>query len=108
VLATVAFARRTSARPGWSQIDDGHFKSRRILAVDAAGNLYVSGDWGAGPENDSWILKQDEQGNWSRIATRGHAVGQVNVLEGLALDGAGNLYVADTGNNWVQKYTPGP
>jgi hypothetical protein len=27
---------------------------------------------------------------------------------GLAVDGAGNLYVVETGNHRVLKYTPGP
>jgi DNA-binding beta-propeller fold protein YncE len=49
--------------------------------------------------------------NWSVIATSGTAVGQV-ILDGatgersgLAVDGAGDLYVTDTGNDRVQEYT---
>jgi hypothetical protein len=42
------------------------------------------------------------------IATSGTAIGQVNSPSDFAVDGAGNLYVADTGNNRVLKYTPGP
>jgi hypothetical protein len=29
-------------------------------------------------------------------------------MSSTAVDPAGNLYVADTGNNRVQKYTPAP
>jgi DNA-binding beta-propeller fold protein YncE len=49
--------------------------------------------------------------NWSVIATGGQAIGQVdfyNYGAGLAVDGAGNLYVADSGNNRVQMYAPKP
>jgi hypothetical protein len=44
------------------------------------------------------------------IATYGAALGQVDFSygEGVAVDGAGNLYVADGANNRVQKYTPSP
>lgn len=65
------------------------------------GNFYVAqGD----------IQKWDAQGNWSVVATGGTGLGQVALYEtsGLAVDGAGNLYVADTGNNRVLKYTPAP
>jgi DNA-binding beta-propeller fold protein YncE len=52
--------------------------------------------------------------NWSVIATQGTDLGQVHLsgtltaTSGLAVDGAGHLYVADTDNNRVQMYTPGP
>jgi DNA-binding beta-propeller fold protein YncE len=42
------------------------------------------------------------------IASYGPNLGQVSRPWGLAVDAAGNLYVADTGNNRVLKYTPGP
>jgi hypothetical protein len=43
--------------------------------------------------------------NWSVIAPAGTGLGQVRVPWYLAVDGAGNLYVADTGNSRVQEYT---
>jgi tripartite motif-containing protein 71 len=81
------------------------------LAVDAAGNLYVADNpnW---PKDGGRIQKRDAQGNWSVVATTGPALGQVDFggdySGGLALDAAGNLYVADTYNHRVQKYAPGP
>jgi sugar lactone lactonase YvrE len=85
------------------------------LAVNSAGDLYVAV---AGPAVEytdiSQIHMRDTQGNWSVIAPYGTAIGQVRgqfghpVPAGLAVDGAGHLYVADTGNYRVQVYTPGP
>jgi DNA-binding beta-propeller fold protein YncE len=48
------------------------------------------------------------RGKWSVIANSGGEVGQVSDPSGLAVDTAGNLYVADSGNNRVQMYTPQP
>jgi hypothetical protein len=58
--------------------------------------------------NDPCIQQRDAQGNWSVIAAQDGPLGQVDNSRALAVDGAGNLYVADTNNNRVQVYTPGP
>jgi sugar lactone lactonase YvrE len=113
---------KRDAQGNWSVIAErgealGQVYSPIALAVDAAGNLYVA-DQGVSGSAAGRIQKRDAQGNWSVIATGGDALGQVYLLPdyyqdgydhggGLAVDGAGNLYVADTGNNRVQKYTPG-
>ena len=73
--------------------------SPTALAADAMGNLYLAGD------NLQW---RDGQGLLSVIAPAGTTVGQVSSPTGLAVDSAGTLYVADSGNDRVQKYTPGP
>jgi DNA-binding beta-propeller fold protein YncE len=94
---------RRDAQGNWSKIAD--FSG--ALAVDGGGNLYVAHRDGSGGR----IQKRDAQGNWSVIATAGSALGQVNFGDyggGLAVDAAGNLYVADTGNNRVQMYAPRP
>ena len=82
------------------------------VAVDGAGNLYVADTY-----NDD-IRKVTPVGtNWvvSTIAgvagTNGPADGtnsgaRFNNPYGIALDGAGNLYVADTGNNTIRKVAP--
>jgi sugar lactone lactonase YvrE len=69
------------------------------LAADAMGNLYLAGDN---------LQRRDAQGLLSVIAPAGAAVGQVSPPTGLAVDSAGHLDVADTGNNRVQEYTPLP
>jgi DNA-binding beta-propeller fold protein YncE len=69
--------------------------------MDTAGNLYVA-EW---DDVSGRIEKRDAQGNWSVIATYGEAPAQVAGPTTLAVDAAGNLYVADSGNNRVQEYT---
>lgn len=51
--------------------------------------------------------KRTAQGEWSILGTReGCAPGQLHGRAGgIAVDAAGNLYVADTGDDRVQKYT---
>jgi hypothetical protein len=85
------------------------------LAVDTTGNLYVADHYldSATAGFLGRIQKRDAQGSWSVIATAGSDLGQVESQYysgpfGLAVDGGGNLYVADAGNNRVLKYVPGP
>jgi sugar lactone lactonase YvrE len=75
------------------------------IAVDAAGNIYVS-DYG-----DNLIRKISTTGIVSTIAGNGNQ-GSLNGLDtassfngptALALDAAGNIYVADDNNNMVRK-----
>lgn len=90
----------------------GQVDGPSALAVDGAGNLYVA-DAPYEPTLAKYVgrvRKRDAQGSWSVLAAGGSGPGQVDLSYGgaLAVDGAGNLYVADTGNNRVQMYTPGP
>ncbi len=80
------------------------------LAVDASGNLYVS-EYGT-----ERISKVDPNGNLTPFAGNfGYGVSgdggpalsaSFASPQGLAVDGAGNLYVADSDNNRIRKITP--
>lgn len=78
------------------------------LALDRAGTLYVSD----GGDNNR-IRKIAADGSVSTLAggAEGFADGigaaaAFHTPSGLALDAAGNLYVADTGNNAIRKVSP--
>ncbi len=78
------------------------------VVLDQQGNLYVAD----GGDNNS-IRKIDLNGVSTTLAggTEGYAEGAptasaFNTPSGLAIDVAGNLYVADTGNNAIRKIKP--
>jgi sugar lactone lactonase YvrE len=78
------------------------------VALDQQGNLYIA-DGG----DNNIIRKIDLNGVTSTLAggTEGYAEGAstaaaFNTPSGLAVDAAGNVYVADTGNNAIRKVTP--
>jgi sugar lactone lactonase YvrE len=80
------------------------------VAVDASGNLFVS------DEGDGRIRMITTSGDISVIAGNGSAgfsgdggpagLAQFRYAQGLAVDAAGNLFIADTGNNRVRKLIP--
>lgn len=83
------------------------------VAVDGSGNIYVA------DEGNNLIRKVTPGGYVSTLAgggcsgctNRGYANGQgVNAVfyspQGVAVDGTGNVYVADEGNNLIRKINP--
>jgi trimeric autotransporter adhesin len=81
------------------------------LAVDGAGNLYIA-DF-----SNNVVRKVTSGGTISTIAGTGLAgyagdggaavQAQLHGPNAIALDSAGNLYVADSGNHVIRKITPG-
>lgn len=77
------------------------------IAVDAAGNLYIA------DTHNHRIRKVDSAGNITTIAGDGTSgfsgdggpatSAQLSYPHGIAVDSAGNLYIADFGNNRVRK-----
>lgn len=83
----------------------GQFGEPRGVVVDASGTVYVT-DYSA-----HIVLKVTAAGVVSKIAgtaptpgsTDGSTAALFNAPSGIALDSAGNLYVADTANNTIRK-----
>jgi sugar lactone lactonase YvrE len=103
----------TAAGDGSPGLQGGAARGARFsdpfgVAVSTDGSVYVSD---AGESNS--IRKLDARGEVTTLAggREGFADGagaaaSFNTPSALALDAAGNLYVADTGNNRVRKVTP--
>ena len=96
---------RVQRRDGGPAVN-AQLRSPRGVAVDGAGNLYIA-DW----DNDR-IRKVDSAGVISPVAGTGESgfsgdggpatQAQVNFPWGVAVDGAGNLYI-DAGNDRIRK-----
>jgi sugar lactone lactonase YvrE len=81
------------------------------VTVEAAGNLYIA------DSNNNRIRRVTAAGVISTVAGTGTAgfngdagpatAAQLNTPSGVAVDAAGNLYIADTSNNAIRKVTPG-
>jgi hypothetical protein len=87
--------------------DKARFNKPRAVLVDGQGTIYVV-------DTGNNIIRKISQGKVSTYAGTGKAgfrngsvrEAQFNAPSGLALDKAGNLYVADTLNNVIRKISP--
>jgi uncharacterized protein YjiK len=88
---------------------DAQFNAPMGTAVDGSGNVYVA------DTNNSTIRKIAASGVVTTLAgaatdigsTDGTGTGALfNRMEGAAADSAGNVYVADSGNNTIRMITP--
>jgi M6 family metalloprotease-like protein len=111
VAATPAASEQYSYVTKWGGISGtgtGQFTQPRGVAVDAGGNVYVV-EYGNNrvqkfTSTGTFITKWGRNGG---DGSSGTATGQFYHPEGIAVDSSGNIYVADTGNNRIQKFSSG-
>jgi Leucine-rich repeat (LRR) protein len=92
----------------WTVVDEtAELKAPRSIIFDATGNMYIA------DSSNNRILKRDLEGNLTVFAGNGNRGSDgddgpaieaaLNNPQGLAIDDAGNLYIADTNNHRIRK-----
>jgi DNA-binding beta-propeller fold protein YncE len=85
---------------------NGQFFYPRCIAIDTTNNyIYVTDTIGNDVDGNHRVQKFDMNGNYlMQWGTRGSDNGQFKAPMGIALDGAGYVYVADFFNQRIQKF----
>ena len=86
--------------PGAGINGDG-FSYPADVTWDRAGNVYVADGFGTNNRIAKFTKDGDFVKTWGQT---GSGQGQFNKIRGIAADAAGNLYVADSGNNRIQVF----
>jgi DNA-binding beta-propeller fold protein YncE len=90
-----------AGRAAGSGINGDSFNRPSDVTWDRAGNVYIAD--GFGPNNR--IAKFNKDGDFLKTwGSTGSGEGQFNGIRGIASDAAGNIYVADAGNNRIQVF----
>ena len=95
----------TIGKPGMPGNAPGYLSSVSAVVVAPNGDIYVADGHGTGT-NDR-IVKFAKDGTFvSAWGKHGKAEGEIDTPHGIALDSAGQVYVADRVNNRIQIFSP--
>ena len=105
VISTVAGTGTAGFSGDGGAATSAQLSNPQDVALDAAGNLYIA------DVNNNRIRKVDSSGNISTVAGGGSSLGdgaaataaQLGAPRSVALDGAGNLYIADWSDHRIRK-----
>ncbi|MDP9017649.1 MAG: NHL repeat-containing protein [Candidatus Eremiobacteraeota bacterium] len=79
--------------------------SPQMIAVDSSGKIYVTQD--SPPADSVQVYAANASGVSAPIATISGAATGLSTPQGIALDSASNIWVANSGNNTVTEYAAG-
>ena len=106
VISTIAGNGTAGSAGDGSAATSAQLNSPQGIAVDANGNVYIS-------DTQNARVRKISNGTINTVAGNGTAgfggdggaatSAQLNIPAGLAVDGAGNLYIADFSNNRIRK-----
>ena len=77
------------------------------IARDAAGNLYVVNSWSSSGSTSITVYAAGASGNATPTATIAGGNTGLSVPIGIALDGAGNIYVTNYSSSSITVYAAG-
>ncbi|MGD0869192.1 MAG: IPT/TIG domain-containing protein [Bryobacteraceae bacterium] len=110
VISTIAGNGTAGSGGDGGAATSAQLHSPQGIAVDANGGIYIA-------DTQNARVRKITNGTINTVAGSGTAgfggdsgaatSAQLNIPAGLAVDGAGNLYIADFSNNRVRKVTPG-
>jgi hypothetical protein len=110
VITTVAGNGTNGYSGDGRQATDAELSSPAGVAVDAAGNLFIT-------DSGNNVIRKVSSGVITTIAGNGTAGysgdglqatrAELDTPEGVAVDAPGNLYIADSGNNVIRKVSGG-
>ncbi|MDQ2728045.1 MAG: hypothetical protein M3Y91_09340 [Actinomycetota bacterium] len=107
ILSIVAGSAGKSGPPTPGPATSSELGYPQGVAVDAAGNLYIADNGVVEKVTSGGILSVFAGNGKPGPPTPGPATSsELGYLHGVAVDTAGNLYIADTGNSVVEKVTP--
>lgn len=105
----------TDGNEKWTSTHNGNTDLNDVangVTVDGSGNVYVAGsEYSFGQGSNVWAAKYDTDGNLKWIRTHNGEIDGNDEGKGIALDNAGNVYVAgyetvegQGKNAWIRKY----